>query len=452
MRAFEFVKEASVFKPVNNQYVPGYRFFISTGSTGQKMLTAIQDQVPDFSAKEEFIRAYETDTPTVTINLPGKAEKSFIIKRANGQVIQINGSKTDIQQSLNGAGPPKQEGEAEKPKMPNKGDTAEALLGAAMFAKLQKRQGDTIGQISSQDLWNVFDKLKPIETEEDYMVTSKDLGGATDTLWFKLRIKNTVRNALSNSEMRKKLDDWAQSPINFVNSKDGTEYALEFYKNGEPDEVGIISDGLTGQTEKKTDVYIVVRDPVTGEVGRELLPISLKAGAEQFAQHSGSKFVAMEEMFDRLGIELPNLQNRYDSMINTDKKIEAASMIYQYAADRINDRVNDDKSEAAFIEKLAGALKFWATNDMDNVRVVTFKPKGKFDILRFDNLLPKMKEIKLQADFIPGDNPKIQVSDPEQGILFQMRTYLQGAGTSTYQRNVIEKGPLLTKLANALEE
>ena len=451
MRAFEFLKEASVFKTVNSQYVPGYRLTISTGSSGKKTLDAITQQIPDFSQAEEFVIADPKDKANFVVSLPGKAEKSFKIKRTNGQVIQIDGAKTSIEQSLNAVGAPKIEGETEKIKMPNKGDTAEALLGAAMFAKLQKRQGDTIGQITSQDLWTVFDKLKPV-TNEDYMVTSKDLGGATDKIWFKLKIKNTVKNALSNQELRKKLDGWAQSPVNFVNSKDGTEYAQEFYKNGEPDEVGIISDGLSEQTQKKTDVYIVVRDPVTGQVGKELLPVSLKAGAEQFAQHSGSKFSAMEEMFAKLGIDLPNLQNRYDSMINTDKKIEAASMVYRNAADQINQRLGDNKSEAAFIEKLASALKFWATSDMDNVRVVSFGPKGQYDVLRFDNLLPKMNLIKLKAEFLPGENPKIVVMDDQKGILFQMRTYLQSKEGGTYQRNVIEKGPLLTKIANALEE
>jgi hypothetical protein len=451
MRAFEFLKEASVFKTVNSQYVPGYRLNISTGASGKKTIDAINQQIPDFSQAEEFVIADPKDNPNFIIALPGKAEKSFKIKRSNGQVIQINGSKNAIEQSLNAVGAPKIEGEPEKLKMPNKGDTAEALLGAAMFAKLQKRQGDTIGQISSQDLWTVFDKLKPI-TNEDYMVTSKDLGGATDKIWFKLKVKNTVKNALANQELRKKLDSWAQSPINFVNSKDGTEYAQEFYKNGEPDEVGIISDGLSEQTQKKTDVYIVVRDPVTGQIGKELLPVSLKAGAEQFAQHSGSKFSAMEDMFNKLGINLPNLQSRYDSMINSDKKIEAASMVYKYAADRINQNLGDNKSEAGFIEKLASALKFWATSDMDNVRVVSFGSKGQYDVLRFDNLLPKMKLIKLKAEFLPGDNPKIVVMDDQEGTLFQMRTYLQSKEGGTYQRNVIEKGPLLTKIANALEE
>jgi len=451
MRAREFLKEASVFKTVGNQYVPGYRLTISTGIAGQKALDSIKKKVPDFSSSEEFEVADQSNPANIVVDVSPKPEKSFKIKRSNGTVIELRGSKDSIEKALNAVGPAQIQGQPEKIKMPNKGDTAEALLGAAMFAKLQKRQGKTIGQITSQDLWTVFDKLKPV-TNEDYMVTSKDLGGATDKIWFKLKVKNTVKNALSNTNLRKKLDSWAQSPINFVNGKDGTEYAQEFYKNGEPDEVGIISDGLSEQTERKTDVYIVVRDPVTGEVGKELLPVSLKAGAEQFAQHSGSKFSAMKIMFDKIGIDTADMQTRYDSMIKADKKIDAVSIIYSHVSDKFNEKITNDRDEAEFIEKLAAALKSWAANDKDNVRVVSFGSKGQYDVLRFDDLLPKMRTIKLESKFVPGENPKILIFDRQHGILFQIRTYLQSKDGSTYQRNVIEKGPLLTKIANAIEK
>lgn len=451
MRAFEFLLEASVFKTKNNQYIPGFRLNISIGASGQKMLAAIKSKLPDFSPSEEFTVANQTQPANTTVDVSPKLEKSFKIKRSNGTIIELRGSKNFIEQSLNSVGPPKIEGQPEKIKMPNKGDTAEALLGAAMFAKLQKRDGGTIGQISSQDLWAVFDKLKSV-TNDDYIVTSKDLGGATDKLWFRLKIKNTVKNALSNPELRKKLDGWAQSPVNYINGKDGTEYANEFYKNGQPDEVGIISDGLSEQTSRKTDVYMVVRDPETGKTSKELLPISLKAGHEQFAQHSGSKFAAMEEMFSKLGIDLPDLQSKYDALVSSGKQIDAVAMVYSYASNRINQQITDNESEASFIENLSNALKYWATNNMDNVRVVSFGSKGQYQVLRFDNLLPKMGSINLTSEFLPGENPKIIVKDPTQGILFQIRTYLQDTEKGKYQRNVVEKGPLLNTIANAIED
>ena len=453
MRAFEFLKEASVFKTTNSQYVPGYRLSIATASkVGAATLEAIKAVIPDFNPAEELSIAEPTDAATVKVSISPKAERSFKLKRPNGTVFELLGGKSAIEGSLNALGKPVDPNATGpvKIKMPNKGDTAEALLGAAMFAKLQARQGNTIGSITNADMWRVFDVMKPV-SEDDYKVTSKDMGGATDTIWFRLKIKGFVKNALSNPELRKKLDAWASSPVNYVNSKEGTEYAEEFYKNGQPDEIGIISDGLSEQSARKSDVYTIVRDPKTGTIAKELLPISLKAGAEQFAQHSGSKFTAMQAMFDRLGVDVNSMATEYDTMQKAGQKIEAASKVYAVAAEQMNSHLGNDKQEAIFIDNLVKALRFWATSDNDNVRLVSFGNKGQFDVLRFDNLLPKMKGIKLVAQFLPGENPKIIVKDLDKGVLFQIRTYLQTTDKGTYQRNILEKGPLMAALANALE-
>lgn len=449
MRAREFlIKEASVFKTANNQYVPGYRMSVSGSVEGQKTIAAIKAELPDFNPAEELTVADQNEPANVVATI-GKPERSFKLKRANGTVIELQGGKSTIQSSLNGVGPAVVAGQEQKQKMPNKGDTAEGLLGAAMFAKLRKREGGGIGAVTVDDVWEVFDRMSPV-TDTDYMVTVKDMGGATDKIWFRLKVKAIVKNALSNQSMRKKLTAWAMSPVNYVNSKEGTEYSEQFYKNGRPDEIGIISDGLSAQTERKSDVFTVVRDPVTGQVAKELLPISLKAGAEQFAQHSGSSFKAMEDMFGLLGLDISEVRPIYNDFMKDGEKIKAASYAYSVAAKIINDSINTDKEEANFVAKLSEALKFWATNNNDNVRVVSFGSKGFYEVLRFDQLLDKMSALDLVAEFIPGENPKLVVKDRQQGVLFHIRTYLQKGDTGTYQRNVIEKGPLLSKIADAV--
>jgi len=451
MRAKEFtrVSEASVFKTVKNQYVPGYRMSLSGSAAGQSISSLIQQQLKNFNPAEELTIADQNEQSKIVVRLPGKAEKAFKLKRKDGTVIELQGSKSSIEGGLNGIGPAVVPGQEQAQKMPNKGDTAEGLLGAAMFAKLIKREGGNIGMVTVNDLWNIFDKLQPV-TDTDYLVKAKDVGGATDKIWFRLKVKGYVKNALMDPKMRAKLTSWAMSPVNYVNSKDGTEYSEQFYKNGQPDEIGIISDGLSAQTERKSDVYTLERDPQTGQTKRELLPISLKAGAEQFAQHSGSKFKAMKELFGHLGIDISGQQQEYDAMQAAGNQIEAASKIYNAAAQIINQNITNDQAEAEFVQRLNKALNFWATNDDPNVRVVSFGTKGKYEVLRFDNLLPLMKNLKFNAEFVPGENPKLYVKDQEQGILFQIRTYLQTKEGGKYQRNVIEKGPLLSKIANAI--
>ena len=448
------ISEASVFKTVKSQYVPGHQLGISTSKQGAKTLTLIQQEIPDFDGSEVLTISNPGDKAKYKIAI-SKGPESYKVTRPNGDIIELQGSKSAIESTFNDLGKAVDPGDTKaKPKLPNKGDTAEGLLGAALFAKLLKRQGDEIGQITTDDVWNIFDNLNPV-TENDYMVTSKDLGGATDTIWFKLKVKNTVRRALEEPSLRNSITNWMLSPVNYVNSPEGTDYAEEFYQNGTPDEIGVISDGLSAQKDKKTDVVTAVRDPATNTIKREIMPVSLKAGADQFAQHSGGKWKAMESMFSLLNVDLSSvadLASEYEGYQQRGEQIKAASKVYKTAADMLNAQFTDDASEARFIQTVARALRFWATSDDDQVYVVSFGSRGKYDVLQFSqaSLIPAMKDLKLRARFIPGDNPKIEVYDENSNqMLFSIRTYMQQQEKGPYQRNVIEKGPLLGKVADA---
>jgi len=450
------VNEASVFKTKNSQYVPGRRLGISTSQQGKILADAIKKQIdPSFDSTEVVAVADQNSQPKYMVDLGGRDPWSYKIQRKNGDIIQIWAPKSTIESGFNDLGKATDPDNPDaKPKLPNKGDTAEGLLGAALFAKLLKRQGDEIGQITTDDVWNIFDNLNPV-TENDYMVTSKDLGGATDTIWFKLKVKNTVKRALEEPSLRKSITNWMLSPVNYVNSPEGTAYAEEFYTNGTPDEIGVISDGLSAQKDKKTDVVTAVRDPETNTIKREIMPVSLKAGADQFAQHSGGKWQAMETMFSLLGVDLSsvaNLASEYEGYQKQGEQIKAATEVYKKATDLLNSQFTNDASEAKFIQTVAKALRYWATSDDDQVYVVSFGSRGKYDVLQFSqaSLIPAMKDLKLRSRFIPGDNPKLEVYDENSNqMLFSIRTYMQQQEKGPYQRNVIEKGPLLGKVADA---
>jgi hypothetical protein len=447
------INEASVFTA---KYVPGYNLGFSTSKQGLAVADAIRNEVdPNFDSSEVVTVAPEKSRPTYMVDLGGRDPLSFKVKRKNGDILQIWGPKSTIQYAFNDLGKAADPNDPNAaPKLPNKGDAAEGLLGASLFAKLLNRQNGSIGPITTADVWNVFDNLDPV-SGTDYMVRSKDIGGATDTVWFRLKVKNTVKMALENPKMRKSITNWMLSPVNYVNSPEGTAYAEEFYKNGTPDEIGVISDGLSEQSDKKTDVVTAVRDPVTNTIKREIMPISLKAGHDQFAQHSGSKWKAMESMFSVLGIQLPDMTgwaDEYEGYQKQNQQIEAAGKVYEKATKLLNAQFTTPESEAAFIQTLAKALRYWATSDDDQVYVVSFGSRGKYDVLQFsqDSLVPAMKDLQLRARYIPGDNPKIEIYDQKSGnVLFNIRTYLQTKEKGKYQRNVIEKGPLLSIVADA---
>jgi hypothetical protein len=455
MRAKEFlIKEASVI--TSPRYVPGHRLGFSTSKTGAQAAGIIQKVISDFDPSEIVTIADPSAAPTYTVTL-SKGTLNFKVARSNKEIIELQGSKSAIEGSFNDLGKAVAADSQETAKMPNKGDTAEGLLGAALFAKLMNRQSQgQIGQITTDDVWNIFDNMKPYQGD-DYYIEMKDVAGAKDKIWFRLKVKNTVKLALKDPTMRKGLNNWLKSPVNYVNSPEGTEYAEEFYKNGTPDEIGVVSDGISAQKDKKTDVMTAVKDPVTGMIKREVLPISLKAGADQFAQHSGGKWKAMTEMFALLGVKFPadpedNLAVDYEGLQGKNLQIQAASKVYSRATDIINSQFKSPKDEAVFIKKVADALRFWATNNDDSVKVVSFGRGGQYDVLQFDvaKLIPAMKKVQLRAKFVPGENPKLEIYDEiSKSQLFQIRTYLQTKEGGKYQRNVVEKGPLLSMVADA---
>ena len=450
------MNEASVFKTKDSQYVPGYKLGFSTSKQGLAIADAIRNEIdPNFDSSEVVTVANQKSKPKYMVDLGGRDPWSFKVQRKNGDILQIWAPKSTIESGFNDLGKATDANDPNaKPKMPNKGDAAEGLLGASLFAKLLNRENGIIGEITTDDVWNVFDNLDPV-SGTDYMVRSKDMGGATDTVWFRLKVKNTVKTALENPALRNSMTNWMLSPVNYVNSPEGTAYAEEFYKNGTPDEIGVISDGLSAQTDKKTDVVTAVRDPETNTIKREIMPISLKAGADQFAQHSGSKWKAMESIFSLLGIELPDMTawaSEYEGYQKKNEQIKATGKVYQKATKLLNAQFTTPESEAAFVQTVAKALRYWATSDDDQVYVVSFGNRGKYDVLQFsqDSLVPAMQQLQLRARYVPGDNPKIEIFDQKgAGMLFSIRTYLQSQEKGKYQRNVIEKGPLLSIVADA---
>jgi hypothetical protein len=144
--------------------------------------------------------------------------------------------------------------------------------------------------------------------------------------------------------------------------------------------------------------------------------------------------------------------SEYEGYQKKNQQIEAAGKVYQKATKLLNAQFTTPESEAAFVQTVAKALRYWATSDDDQVYVVSFGSRGKYDVLQFsqDSLIPAMKKLQLRARYIPGDNPKIEIYDQKSGsMLFSIRTYLQSQENGKYQRNVIEKGPLLSIVADA---
>lgn len=456
MKIRDVITEASVVsKP--EKYVPGYKLRLAVSSKQGKIIyELLAAQLRDLRPEEILTIADINSQATVSADLPGRGGVVIKLKRANGQILQIVGSKGAIETGLNDAG----SAEREDTKV-NLGDIAEGILGAATFAKLIKRSGGAIDTIDANDVFSIFDSLKPAtSTDEldDWYAEVPDVGGAVkDKIWFRCKIKAAAKFAIHDPKLRAKITPMATGAASFMNSQYGQRYAEYWYTNQKPDEIGVISDGLSAQSEQKTDVFMVTKTP-EGTMSKQRLPISLKAGAAQFAQESGVTADKMVNLFGSLGVDFPQ-----DMLVNYEKAGKTATLdtqlanvapLYKYASAELDAKLSklSTRGEMSFITQLANQIEQWATLGSGNVRLVNFKGK-KFEVLSFQNLASKLQNTTFSAVYSFEANPKIQIvahndKTGKDEVLIQIRTYLNDKGQGKfYQRNIIEKGPYLSEVA-----
>jgi hypothetical protein len=110
---------------------------------------------------------------------------------------------------------------------------------------------------------------------------------------------------------------------------------------------------------------------------------------------------------------------------------------------------NNDTEEAKFVVDLANAVSYFATLGDKNVKLVDFS-KGGFKILRFNDLVQKMRSVNLTVSYKDEKGrPEIGIHDVgnPKNTLISIRVKIENRDDGAqYVRNVIEKGPLLEKL------
>lgn len=441
---FSELKEASIF--TRGTYTFGHEVKVATSEQGKKLLTAIQQVVPDFAPEETLVWVEKLPKKSPVINL-GKAlgnERYFL--RSNNQGLIIRGSDSTIQSGFNHAG---------KAKKFNRGDIAEGVLGAAITAKLIKRGKDRIGDITPDDVKQVLAKATgKIGSSLTYTVNDRN-SNIADKIVFSIKLTGPSLDIITDMKQWSKFDFLFSSTAHYANSLDAERYSDYFYKNGKVDEIYISSDGLSGQKSRKTDVSVVVRDPESGKV-RNLknVDISLKADSKQFGQIgtggvSGGYAKWMEsakKLFEPFGVTIEDITAR-DAKKDIVTFFKAA---YIQAGEKLNQELagSNVRNETTFVEKVADVIFHQATLKVPNVRIVNLE-KDQSTIHSFASL--KQRMISAKVDLTAGTSigrsgyPTITIADKTSGkILVKIRYF------STKQRDksahVFEKGPLLHEL------
>jgi hypothetical protein len=444
------ITEVTISKP---KYGPGTQFSVSTGSeAGKKLLTLLQQQ--GFDATPPLTRQDDTELSEKDIlNLPtvtyGKGGDGYIFSNNAGQSVLIVGSSSTIGAAFNvytGATADDDVG-----KIANRGETAEGILGAAMFAKFTKREADEdIGTVTAQDIGNVLDSLK--QTGEDqYQVEVEDFDNEhADVISFVLRLKSASYNDLMDPAKRQLLASEFSSAAAYVNSSDAERYSKYFYINGRSDKIVIMADGVTGETEQKTDVWVYVTDE-NGQPRKLRLNTSLKVGGiGQFGQVGGDSDEALQTLWEYFGVDISPVLANFKRTMKSQGPRDAFKKLYQSAAKQLDQELKNagPEDEANIINDIATGITHFATLGDPNVELVDFN-KGGFKILRFNKLAEKLKDIDLAATYVDNKTwPEVVIHerDNPKNKLLTIRVKIENRPKGIYVRSIIEKEPLLEKL------
>jgi hypothetical protein len=344
----------------------------------------------------------------------------------------------------------------------NKGDVAEAILGAAVAAKFIIRP---VGDISKKDVEDVLKKVlasNPVTVQvADYKKTTKS-ANITDNIKFKVGIPKPAMDFVSDSSNWSSISDLFSSALSYVNSDRRLNLqAIQFSKNHKSNTIFVNSDGTGDQTGTKADIKLTF----DGKKSRNQISLKVKGG-DQFAQIGGIPFAKQEKLWkDGLGLDVSTLKIKYETelekfdptIVFTDRTDEilqeqrvilknAARAVYAEAVTQMNAKFGS--KDVDFVKKLIQFIKTGvAGTEYKDIELVKLE-KGDFKTLRFNAKLESLiSDMNLVAVMKEDKDPEVEIKDSESGKpLIKIRFKVEGqsrkskSGTTytLYPRNLIE--------------
>lgn len=447
MRFNQFLPEASIF--TRGTYSFGHMVRVAADNKeGKILIDKIQEFAdPDFDPANETLEWVDKPADTKDIEIvPFKSSSNVkYFKRANGQIFGIQGGNSSIESALNHAS------------KYNRGDIAEGILGAALSAKLIQRGSDRIGDV---DLGNIQSVLANAITKGSALVLRAEDKNSqlADVIEFTLRLPSSSMVAIRDQKNWPRFDDLFSSALEYVNGADIDRYANHFYTNGKVDEIDIISDGVSDQKGRKTDVVARVKNQETGKFeDLKNVDISLKADSNIYHQHSSGGLTkgknawlsSAKALFEPLGITVDMPTKGANNILTF------WIAIYKQVAKKLDQALAGASAnkETIFIEKLSTQIAKHATRDNKNLKLLSFF-KGTYSIHSFNILKDRLikNNIDLAAELKVGPRsgkPSIEIYDRNSGeLLTAVRFYLSESASTNYW----EKGPLLHELTRIIKD
>lgn len=340
----------------------------------------------------------------------------------------------------------------------NAGEVAEGVHATAAFVRLCKRPSE---EIQVADLYPV---VKQLENGKTYVAKPHEISSdIADEFHVTVSLKPKQWTAFKQLDKIVNYDKIKGIILNIIEDAnlESGRYADLYAGNGKFDLVRVIGDGVSGETETKTDINF------ENETSRKFKGYSIKAGStRQIHQVGGGKgTLTPDERFDILNndlfgvhgkarlIDINNARAKFLKLWESGQQQEAYRAAYQEAVDKFNDILQTDKQEEEFVKNLIVALKYWMRRDEEGVVLKQFTgTKDGTYILDAEKLheLESQDKLNLVAQMATTADPTIRVGDPEtKKVLFEIRLKTEKKRDgSLYFRNLINKGKLFVTLTD----
>ena len=461
-----------VAKPLGDNWVvlryPVFKELIRRGLVKDNSGNVIHLKDP-----EDFI-----DTLDHTFPDP-QAFKNFFIGRGKEVIELDNGQKikfSDISKTATfepilkgpGAG-------VSEPKVANRGDVAEGILAAALFARVLNRKGGEkpiVAPINRNDVIKVFEMLErkkqlkqkaKSKTPTAYAkvtISRNDIDPKVkDFVVLEVHLSNTNFDDLVTKAPRLMAQE-IEAAVRYANSKNVTRYANALYFNSLSNRTSIIADGISDQTGTKVDVYMTIEGRTREIPGnRTKINVSLKVGGgDQFGQLSGSDFKRLTGFFSRFGVDISSLATKYQDTRDTKGPVDAFEVVYKFVHKQLEKDLAQNR-DAHVLKTFATGVVYYATLNDPAVTLVHLG-KNDFKELNFRNFANKFAQVNLGIKWNSGAsypefsilNKDKKVRGKEEVILtFRNRADGKNKKGEWYFRNLILKGPGLASLIKDLK-
>lgn len=311
---------------------------------------------------------------------------------------------------------------------PNKGDVAEGIFSAAIFARFESKSK----KITPSDVKAVLRRCKSAlkvsgKIGKIYLKdkSANQNGVVDDTISLSIILAATNAVSLVDETFWPEFSELFSASVKYANRNVVKEWADLLYFNNQRNTIEVISDGVDDQASSKVDVHVKI------DGKRVNINVSLKVNdVRQFGQIGGIDWEKLSKAWGALGVDISPIKKPFFENLANKDVIGALREIYQFTA-------NKAKIDA---DRLKEFILFNATLNSDDVTLVNLSKQVV--VYNFKKLKDaEIKKVTVKKVNDSGGKPTL-VFYADGLEVIQLRMKIDNKPTSKYRvyvRTLVEK-------------